>query len=154
LTQEGSGFVVGPDLVLTNAHVIAGVAVPDVIDSSGPHPAVPVVYDPVLDVAVLRVQGRALTGAPLKLDPDLVARNQAAAVLGFPGGGSFTYGPAGVMAAFQATGWDIYGNVQTTRSIYEIDAVVRPGNSGGPLVEPDQAEKSDARVSTEGCTSG
>ena len=41
------------------------------------------------------------------------------------------------MAAFQATGWDIYGNVEATRSVYEIDAVVRPGNSGGPLVEPD-----------------
>jgi S1-C subfamily serine protease/uncharacterized membrane protein required for colicin V production len=185
LTQEGSGFVVAPDLVLTNAHVVAGVAAPEVSDSSGPHPAVAVVYDPVLDVAVLRVQGRPLTGAPLKLDPDLVGRNQVAAVLGFPGGGSFTYGPAGVMAAFQATGLDIYGNVQTTRSIYEIDAVVRPGNSGGPLVEPDgevigvvfarstvngnvgyalatppiikrvdQAEKSGASVSTEGCTSG
>lgn len=183
LTQEGSGFVVAPGLVVTNAHVVAGVAQPGVIDSHGLHPAAAVVYDPMLDIAVLRVQG--LTDPSLRLDPNLVGRGQTGAVLGFPGGGNFSYGPAGVMAAFQATGWDIYGNVEATRSIYEIDAVVRPGNSGGPLVEPDglvigvvfarstvngsvgyalatpaviqrvkTAESSSSSVSTQGCTSG
>ncbi|MGO9341479.1 MAG: MarP family serine protease [Acidimicrobiales bacterium] len=183
LTQEGSGFVVAPGLVVTNAHVVAGVARPDVIDSEGLQPATPVVYDPVLDIAVLRVKG--LTVPPLHLDPNLVGRGATGAVLGFPEGGSFKYGAAGVMAAFQATGWDIYGNVEATRSIYEIDAVVRPGNSGGPFVEPDgvvigvvfarstvngsvgyalatpavlkrvrTAEASPGSVSTQGCTSG
>jgi S1-C subfamily serine protease len=42
--------------------------------------------------------------------------------------------PAGVAAAFEATGLDIYGNAAVTREIYELDAVVQPGNSGGPLV--------------------
>jgi S1-C subfamily serine protease len=135
LTQEGSGFVVANDLVLTNAHVVAGVASPEVIDQSGVHPAVPVFYDPELDIALLRVSG--LDRPVLQLDPVEVGRGQVAAVLGYPGGGPFTYGPAGVMASFDATGLDIYGNVEATRSIYEIDAVVRPGNSGGPLVEPD-----------------
>ncbi len=183
LTQEGSGFVVAPGLVVTNAHVVAGVALPRVIDSKGNHPATAVVYDPVLDIAVLRVPG--LTEPSLHLDAKLVGRGQTGAVLGFPEGGPLTYGPAGVMAAFQATGWDIYGNVEATRSIYEIDASVRPGNSGGPLVEPDglvigvvfarstvnhsvgyaiatpaviqrvaTAESSRGPVSTEGCTSG
>jgi S1-C subfamily serine protease len=182
LTQEGSGFVVAPGLVVTNAHVVAGVARPQVIDSRGVHDATAVVYDPALDIAVLRVQ--ALTDPSLHLDPNMVGRGATGAVLGFPGGGPFTFGPAGVMAAFQATGWDIYGNVEATRSIYEIDAVVRPGNSGGPLVESGglvigvvfarstandsvgyalatpvlqkvrTAESSTGSVSTEGCTSG
>jgi S1-C subfamily serine protease len=184
LTQEGSGFFAAPGLVVTNAHVVAGVARPMVIDSKGSQFATPVVYDPVLDIAVLRVQ-QGIDEPPLRLDPNLVGRGQTGAVLGFPGGGPFTYGAAGVMAAFQATGWDIYGNVEATRSIYEIDAIVRPGNSGGPFVEPNgrvigvvfarstvngsvgyalatpavlqkvqTAEASSAAVSTEGCTSG
>jgi S1-C subfamily serine protease len=183
LTQEGSGFFVAPGLVVTNAHVVAGVAQPFVIDSTGQHEATAVLYDPVLDIAVLRVQGP--TERALHLDPNMVDRGATGAVLGFPGGGPFTSGPAGVMAAFQATGWDIYGNVEATRSVYEIDAVVRPGNSGGPLVERDglvvgvvfarstannsvgyalaspavlqrvrTAESSSGSVSTEGCTSG
>ena len=135
LTQEGSGFVVGPDLVVTNAHVVAGVGSPTVIDQKGEHVGVPVLYDPELDIAVLRVAG--LDEPVLHLDSNTVGRGQVGAVLGYPGGGPLTHGPAGVMATFDATGLDIYGNVEATRSIYEIDAVVRPGNSGGPLVEPD-----------------
>ena len=135
LTQEGSGFVVAPGLVVTNAHVVAGVAAPEVVDSRGAYPATPVVYDPTLDISVLRVKG--LGSLPsLRVDPNEVARGATGVVLGYPEGGPLAYGAAGVMAAFQATGWDIYGNVQTTRQIYEIDADVRPGNSGGPLVEP------------------
>jgi S1-C subfamily serine protease len=136
LTQEGSGFVVAHDLVVTNAHVVAGVGSPDVIDSKGvTHAAVTVYFNPQLDMALLRVAG--LDEPVLSLDPSQVTRGQVGAVLGYPGGGPFTYGPAGVMASFNATGLDIYGNVEATRLIYEIDAVVRPGNSGGPLVEPD-----------------
>jgi S1-C subfamily serine protease len=182
LTQEGSGFVVAPGLVVTNAHVVAGVAGPDVIDSAGVHAATPVLYDPVLDISVLRVPG--LKDPLLRMDPKMVGRGQTGAVLGYPGGGPLAYGPAAVMASFQATGLDIYGNVTATRSIYEIDAVVRPGNSGGPLVEPNGlvigvvfarstvnssvgyalaapavlqqvriAEMKTAAVSTQGCTS-
>jgi S1-C subfamily serine protease len=182
LTQEGSGFVVGHDLVVTNAHVVAGVTNPEVIDTSGPHGATPVLYDPVLDIAVLRVPG--LNDPVLHMDTKQVGRGTQAAVMGYPEGGPFQYGPAGVMAAFDATGYDIYGNVQATRAVYEIDAEVRPGNSGGPLVEPDglvvgvvfarstvndsvgyalatpaviqkvdAAENSNAPVSTQACTS-
>ena len=45
--------------------------------------------------------------------------------------------PAGVMAEFEAEGRDIYGQGLTVRDVYEIQAIVRPGNSGGPLVQPD-----------------
>jgi S1-C subfamily serine protease len=135
LTQEGSGFVVAPDLVVTNAHVVAGVGYPQVIDTAGPHRAGPVYFNPELDISLLRVQG--LTEKVLPLDPNQVGRGQVGAVIGYPGGGPRTEVRAGVMASFNATGLDIYGNVEATRLIYEIDAVVRPGNSGGPLVEPD-----------------
>ncbi len=80
----------------------------------------------------MRVSG--LTEAPLTLDPDQASPGAQAAVLGYPGGGPFTAVPAGVMAEFEAEGRDIYGQGLTVRSVYEIQAVVRPGNSGGPLV--------------------
>jgi len=130
--QEGSGFVVAPGLVVTNAHVVAGVSRPLVLDSLGHHPSMPVLFDPRLDLAVLRVPG--LTDPPLPIDPTTVDRGTSGVVLGYPEGGPFSYSPAAVAAPFQATGLDIYGKTQTLREVYQIDAVVQPGNSGGPLV--------------------
>ena len=130
--QEGSGFVVAPDTVVTNAHVVAGIPDPMVIDTKARYPATAVVFDPRLDLAVLRVPG--LTDPALPLDVTTVGRGTTGVVLGFPGGGPFQFGKAGVAAQFNAVGLDIYGNAETTRSIYQLDAVVRPGNSGGPLV--------------------
>jgi len=132
--QEGSGFVVAPGLVVTNAHVVAGIPHPTVEDANGVHQTEVVLFDPSFDLSVLRVQG--LDERPLALDPGVVARGTAAAVLGYPGGGPFTAVAAGVMAEFSAEGRDIYGQGLTVRDVYEIQAVVRPGNSGGPLVEP------------------
>lgn len=133
--QEGSGFVVAPGVVVTNAHVVAGIAHPVVEDPNGTHQTTVVSFDPSFDLAVLRVDD--LHEAPLTLDPDAVDRGRQAAVLGYPGGGPFTAVPAGVMAAFQAEGRNIYGQGLTLRDVYEIQAVVRPGNSGGPLVTVD-----------------
>jgi S1-C subfamily serine protease len=132
--QEGSGFVVATGYVVTNAHVVAGVVHPVVIDSTGRHNAAAMLFDPELDVALLRVPG--LTDPPLRIDTGTVARGASGAVLGYPEGGPFSYGAAGVEAAFEATGLDIYGRSQTTRYVYQLAAQVRPGNSGGPLVEP------------------
>jgi S1-C subfamily serine protease len=133
--QEGSGFVVAPGLVVTNAHVVAGIAGPMVQDASGTHQTSVVLFDPSYDLAVMRVQG--LSERPLPLDPNQVARGVQAAVLGYPNGGPFTAVPAGVLAEFEAQGRDIYGQGLTLRNVYEIQAAVRPGNSGGPLVQPD-----------------
>jgi S1-C subfamily serine protease len=130
--QEGSGFVVAPGLVVTNAHVVAGISSPAVIDSDGRHATTVVLFDPSLDIAVLRVRG--LTDASLPVAPAVVSRGTTGVVLGYPGGGPLTARKAGVAAAFQAVGLDIYGSSQTTREIYQLDAVVEPGNSGGPLV--------------------
>jgi S1-C subfamily serine protease len=133
--QEGSGFVVGPDLVVTNAHVVAGILHPMVDDGSGLHSTTVVSFDPNFDLAVMRVTG--IDEPALDLDPTDVGRGTQAAVLGYPGGGPFTVVPAGVMADFEAEGRDIYGQGLTVRNVYEIQATVRPGNSGGPLVQPD-----------------
>jgi S1-C subfamily serine protease len=133
--QEGSGFVVAPNLVVTNAHVVAGILSPRVYDQAGSHRSTPVLFDPAFDLAVLRTTG--LTDPPLRLLGTNVGRGTQGAVLGFPGGGPFDVEPAGVLQEFDATGRDIYGQGLTTRPVYELQAVVRPGNSGGPLVEPD-----------------
>lgn len=131
--QEGSGFVVAPGYVVTNAHVVAGVAFPRVLTRSGVRlAAVAVEFDPRYDLAVLHVPG--LTEPPLRLDPSQVPAGTTATVLGYPGGGPFKAVPAGVRAYFNAVGRDIYGRSLTVRGVYEIQAVVIPGNSGGPLV--------------------
>ncbi len=133
--QEGSGFVVAPGLVVTNAHVVAGIPRPMVQDANGSHPTSVVLFDPSYDLAVMRVQG--LDERPVPLDSGQVARGVQAAVLGYPNGGPFTAVAAGVLAEFEAQGRDIYGQGLTVRNVYEIQAPVRPGNSGGPLVQPD-----------------
>jgi S1-C subfamily serine protease len=133
--QEGSSFVVSPGLVVTNAHVVAGTGSIKVEDSSGFHTASVVLFDPEFDLAVLRVPG--LSGKPLTIDPHLVPRGTKAVVIGYPEGGPLTVDRAGVRTEILATGLDIYGQNQTVRAVYEVQGLVRPGNSGGPLVEPD-----------------
>lgn len=133
--QEGSGFVVASHLVVTNAHVVAGVAHPFVVDRSGvKRAATPIFFDPNFDLAVLSVPG--LSEPPLRLDASEMPKATRAAVLGYPGGGPFSAVPAGIMADIEPIGRDIYGRGITVRQIYEIQAVVIPGNSGGPLVLP------------------
>ena len=133
--QEGSGFVVGPGLVVTNAHVVAGIAHPMVQVGTSLLATTVIYFDPSYDLSVLRVSG--LEEPVLTLDPEPSARGVQAAVLGYPGGGPFQVAPAGIMAAFEAEGRDIYGQGLTVRNVYEIQAKVRPGNSGGPLVQLD-----------------
>ncbi|MCU1493939.1 MAG: Colicin production protein [Acidimicrobiaceae bacterium] len=137
--QEGSGFVVQAigqsDLVVTNAHVVAGTTTITVEAPDGTSAAaVPVLFDPRFDLAILET--RPLGEPTLAIDPAYVERGTSAVVLGYPGGGSFNYRPAGVLARFEAQGRDIYDNALTVRTVYELQAIVRPGNSGGPLVSP------------------
>jgi S1-C subfamily serine protease len=132
--KSGSGFIAAPGLVVTNAHVVAGIARPYVSDlQSRRHTNTEVVvFDPETDIAVLRVTG--LTGRVLPLERTTASRGVAGAVLGYPGGESFTAVPAALLQQIQATGRDIYSQNVTTRSVYEIQADVRPGDSGGPFV--------------------
>ena len=130
---EGTGFVVGPGLVGTNAHVVAGISHPFVQDSNGNHSGSVVAFNPNLDFAVLRVSN--LAGKPLPIASQPAKSGTAAAVVGYPGGGAFTAGPAAVLDSFTASGRNIYGRGSTDRDIYEIRADVIPGNSGGPLID-------------------
>jgi len=131
--QEGSSFVVADGYVVTNAHVVAGVRSLQVQVQNGPSvPATVVLFDPRLDVAVLHVRGA--TPPPLPFERAEVPRGARGAVVGFPGGGPLTGRRAASRRVLHAVGRDIYGNGTVVRDIYELQAVVRPGNSGGPFI--------------------
>lgn len=132
---EGSGFVVASDKVVTNAHVVAGVASPKVLDSNGVHNTRVVWFDANLDLAVLEVHG--LAGKPLVINTAEQATGTPGVVLGYPGGGNLTAQPASVMDRFTALGRNIYDQGTTSREVYSLQAKVIPGNSGGPLVGAD-----------------
>ncbi len=134
--QEGSGFVVAEGYVVTNAHVVAGIRAPEVSNADGVGgDASTIFFDPVLDLAVLRV-GVSL-GPALPLATADVERGAVGAVLGYPGGGPLLGGGAAVRQPIPALGHDIYGRDDIQRDVYELQAQVRPGNSGGPFVLPD-----------------
>ncbi|MCL4310005.1 MAG: MarP family serine protease [Actinomycetota bacterium] len=135
-TVTGSGFVAARGIVVTNAHVVAGIARPEVVDGSGTYRATPIWFDPDMDVAVLRVGG-GLKDPPLTLDSKTLPDNDAAAVLGFPGGGPLVAGNGVIIDHVTAVGRNIYNQGLVSRSIYEVQAIVQPGNSGGPLIAPD-----------------
>ncbi len=130
---DGSGFVAKDNLVITNAHVIAGVAHPEVIDSNGHHRTTIVWFDPDLDFAVLRVNN--LAGKPLPILTAKAAPSTPGVVLGYPGGGAFQADPAAVIETFTATGRNIYDQGNATREIYSLKADIIGGNSGGPLLD-------------------
>ncbi|HUN34453.1 MAG TPA: MarP family serine protease [Trebonia sp.] len=133
---EGSGFVYAPEHVLTNAHVVAGV-------QPGPRVTLPdgasyqaqvVLYDPQIDIAVLYVPGLNATPLHFATQPGV---GQNAVVAGYPLNQPFTARPARIGQVQQAEGPDIYQTGTVNRQIYEIRALVQPGNSGGPLLAQD-----------------
>lgn len=130
----GSGFVVTPEHVLTNAHVVAGVNEPFVsVRKSLPLlPATIVSFDPKLDVAMLYVPG--LEAQPLFFATNEAQHGSSAIVAGFPHGGAFTATAARIRAVVQARGEDIYGKSGVVREVYSMRSQVVPGNSGGPLL--------------------
>jgi S1-C subfamily serine protease len=129
---QGTGFVVRDDLILTNAHVIAG-SRPRVEWEGRTFGAVPVLFDRDLDAAVLRVDG--LDAPALTLLTHEVDRGAGGAVVGFPHG-RYTELRAAARRALDAVGRDIYSEDEVRRRIYELQVTVRPGNSGGPFVLP------------------
>jgi S1-C subfamily serine protease len=135
-TIEGTGFVISRDHVVTNAHVVAGVTNgPEVYtrNGSGGHPARVVLFDPESDIAVLYVP--ALNLKPLRFAGQ-AQFGASAVVAGYPLDASFTVTPARVGRPEYASGPDIYNTTRVVRNIYPIRAVVKPGNSGGPLIAP------------------
>lgn len=132
ITSSGSGFVVADDRVVTNAHVVAGVDTPLVELPGRPAREGRVTYfDPVDDIAVVTVDGLDATALPIV--PTLTV-GSSAVVQGYPGGGPFTSGSAQILSEGTVPVPDIYDDSSTPRDIYAIAGVVRPGNSGGPLL--------------------
>jgi S1-C subfamily serine protease len=123
-----------PSTVLTNAHVVAGVAQPTVRDAGGrSYDARVVAYDPRRDLAVLHVP---LLEAPILRFDATAKRGDNAVVAGFPRGGPYRLDAARVREEISARGPDIYGRTQVTRSVFSLYTTVQPGNSGGPLLSP------------------
>jgi S1-C subfamily serine protease len=131
---EGSGFIYADQHILTNAHVVAGVGKPTVqVPGGGNYTAHVVLYDPRTDIAVLDVPG--LTGRVLSF-ATAVDTGASAVVAGYPEDGPFSVEPARVRVREEVSGPDIYGTAQVTREVYALRSLVRPGNSGGPLLSP------------------
>jgi S1-C subfamily serine protease len=134
--QTGSGFIAGSGLVVTNAHVVAGIRSLSVYEQKGQrHRAITVYFDSKLDLAVLRTAPIGTHSlAMLRTD---VGHGAAGAVLGYPGGSATLQpGPAAVLQELRAVGPDIYGH-PTQRNVYQLQATIRQGNSGGPFVRRD-----------------
>jgi S1-C subfamily serine protease len=131
--QEGSAFVVAPGTVVTNAHVVAGESSTDVVVQGADYRATAVYFDPTFDLAVLRTT--APLGPPLPIDGSPVGSGTQGAVVGYPEDGPLTVSPAAVAQEITAQGRNIYNEGTVTRQVYQIDADVEPGNSGGPMVD-------------------
>ncbi|MBT8225117.1 MAG: MarP family serine protease [Dactylosporangium sp.] len=132
---EGTGFVYAPGRVMTNAHVVAGTRSVTVELAETRYNARVVVYDPARDLAVLYAPR--LKAPVLPFAPHPAASESDAVVVGFPLDGPFDAQAARVRDLREITGPDIYESGNVTREIYTIRALVRSGNSGGPLMATD-----------------
>lgn len=130
---EGSGFVYAAGRVMTNAHVVAGVRDPEVIIGDDTLAARVVLYDPRLDVAVLAFDDPGATALPFDFS---VGAGDPVAILGFPEDGPFDVQTARVRAEQRLRSPNIYGSGSVIRDVYSLRGSVRPGNSGGPIVDP------------------
>ena len=135
LGVEGSGWVAGDGLVVTNAHVVAGEE-DTVVQREGTGPkldAVPVAFDATNDIAVLRVaELRGVPSLTLASDPQVGSQ---AAVLGFPEDGPYRVRAARLGQTRAVVSQDAYGNGPVTRQMTTFRGTVQPGNSGGPMVD-------------------
>ncbi len=132
---EGSGFVVAPERIMTNAHVVAGTSTVQVDTARGRLDATVVLFDPSKDVAILAVPG--LNAPVIPLAESAGKSGESSIVLGYPGGGPYTASAARVRETLELTGPDIYKSNTVERQVYTVRGRVRAGNSGGPLVDTD-----------------
>lgn len=130
---EGTGFVVTPEHVITNAHVVAGTEQVSVVTTEGTLDAEVVLYDPDSDIAILEVPG--LEASPLPLYTQQAPTGLDVLILGYPLNGPYTASAGRIRDQIQLRGPNIYGTETVMREVYTIRAVVRSGNSGGPVVD-------------------
>lgn len=129
---EGTGFVIAPNRVMSNAHVVAGSDSVTVEAEGKTYDATVVSYDPDADISILDVP--TLPQQPLVFAEQPAKTGTDAVVLGFPGGGDFVATPARVREIIELSGPDIYKSKTVNREVYTIRGVVRQGNSGGPMI--------------------
>jgi S1-C subfamily serine protease len=131
---EGSGWVAAPGVVVTNAHVVAGQRDTRVLPGGegGGLDATAIAFSPRDDIAVLRVPG--LTARPLPLASDPRA-GTSGAILGYPLDGPFDVRPGRLGSTREVISQDAYGQGPVRRRIASLRGAVRPGNSGGPMVD-------------------
>jgi S1-C subfamily serine protease len=136
---EGSGFVVAPGRVATNAHVVAGTDELNVEVRTGSGTrtlaATVMLFNPFVDVAILNVPG--LTATPLPLAASTARPTDDAIEIGYPLDGPMTTTPARIRDQIDLSTEDIYNRNTVVRDVYTIRAMVVSGNSGGPLIAPD-----------------
>jgi S1-C subfamily serine protease len=129
---EGTGFVIAPNRVMSNAHVVAGSDSVTVEAEGQTYDATVVAYDPDADISILDVPDLPLQ--PLVFADQPAKTGTDAVVLGFPGGGDFVATPARVREIIELSGPDIYKTKTVNREVYTIRGTVRQGNSGGPMI--------------------
>lgn len=133
---QGSGFAVEPDLIMTNAHVVAGTGRVMLETVDGDAEGEVVYYNPSEDIALIRTtDGTTLPTVEWADEPAL--QNDDAIVAGFPMGGPFEATPARVREMFTVSGPDIYADARVEREAYTLRGAVVQGNSGGPLLDTD-----------------
>jgi S1-C subfamily serine protease len=128
---EGSGFVYAPDRIMTNAHVVAGVSSPLIDIQNSSVSGRVVYYNPDVDVAVIAVP----TGTLRPLRFATAAPGDGVAILGYPQNGPYDVQPARVRADQRLRSPDIYGHGTVIRDVLSLRGLIRPGNSGGPVVD-------------------
>ncbi len=127
---EGTGFIYAPDRLMTNAHVVAGVDNPEVTIGDSSVAAQVVEYNPELDIAVLAFETDDLPALAFK---DAQPKDDVA-VLGYPQDGPFDIQPGRIRDEQRLRSPNIYGDGTVIREVFSLRALVRPGNSGGPIV--------------------
>jgi S1-C subfamily serine protease len=134
VSVSGSGFVYAPQHVMTNAHVVAGIASPEIqVRVSKPLlPATVVYFDPQVDIAVLYVPD--LEAPAIDFAHSSAQSGDDAIIAGFPEGGPYDSAPARIRDVITARGDDIYGKSGVEREVYSFRGDVKHGNSGGPLL--------------------
>jgi S1-C subfamily serine protease len=130
---DGSGFVYAQGRVMTNAHVLAGVADPVVLAEGAKYPATPVYVDEQTDIAVLAVPN--LPQVPLDWAEEELDTGADAIIMGYPGGGNLFIGAARVRDRGDISGPNFRRTGTVVRDVYALRGSVRAGNSGGPLFD-------------------
>jgi S1-C subfamily serine protease len=124
--------VIGSNMVVTNAHVVAGEKDTEVLVGDTVKPARVLVFDPTNDVAVLYVPDLGERTLTLASDP---AVGTSAALLGYPEDGPFNVQPARLGQTRLTSTQNAYGNGPVVRDVAALRGDVRPGNSGGPMID-------------------